>query len=85
VRLPSESTTRVSSSGASGGVAVAARKPPGIRAAVGHDTDTAAQCVRPDDCNALAAGARVTGPMPAAACARPLHPIAPEHKEDFGD
>ena len=56
--------------GSGAGVAVAACKPPGIRAAVGHDTYTAAQCVEHDDCNVLALGARVVGPMPAAACVR---------------
>jgi ribose 5-phosphate isomerase B len=51
-------------------VAVAACKLPGIRAAVGHDTYTAAQCVQHDNCNVLALGARVVGPMLAAACVR---------------
>jgi ribose 5-phosphate isomerase B len=48
----------------------AACKLPGIRAAVGHDTYTAAQCVQHDDCNVLALGARVIGPMVAASCVR---------------
>jgi ribose 5-phosphate isomerase B len=56
--------------GSGAGVAVAASKLPGIRAAVGHDTYTAAQCVEHDNCNVLALGARVIGPMVAAACAR---------------
>jgi len=56
--------------GSGAGVAVAACKLPGIRAAVGHDTYTAAQCVQHDDCNVLALGARVIGPMIAAACTR---------------
>jgi len=56
--------------GSGAGVAVAACKLPGIRAAVGHDTYTAAQCVEHDDCNILALGARVIGPMLAAACVR---------------
>ena len=56
--------------GSGAGVAVAACKLPGLRAAVGHDTYTAAQCVEHDDCNVLALGARVVGPMLAAACVR---------------
>ena len=56
--------------GSGAGVAVAACKLPGIRAAVGHDTYTAAQCVEHDNCNVLALGARVVGPMIAAACVR---------------
>jgi ribose 5-phosphate isomerase B len=56
--------------GSGAGVAVAACKIPGIRAAVGHDTYTAAQCVQHDDCNVLALGARVIGPALAAACVR---------------
>jgi ribose 5-phosphate isomerase B len=56
--------------GSGAGVAVAACKLPGIRAAVGHDTYTAAQCVEHDNCNVLALGARVVGPMLAATCVR---------------
>jgi len=56
--------------GSGAGVAVAASKLDGIRAAVGHDTYTAAQCVQHDDCNVLALGARVIGPALAAACVR---------------
>ena len=56
--------------GSGAGVAVAACKLPGIRAAVGHDTYTAAQCVQHDDCNVLALGARVIGPALAATCVR---------------
>jgi ribose 5-phosphate isomerase B len=56
--------------GSGAGVAVAACKLPGIRAAVGHDTYTAAQCVEHDNCNVLALGARVVAPMIAAACVR---------------
>lgn len=48
--------------GSGAGVAVAASKVPGIRAAMAHDTYTAAQCVEHDDCNVLALGARVIGP-----------------------
>jgi ribose 5-phosphate isomerase B len=55
--------------GSGAGVAVAACKLPGIRAAVGHDTYTAAQCVLHDDCNVLCMGARVIGSALAAACA----------------
>ncbi len=56
--------------GSGAGVAVAACKIEGIRAAVGHDTYTAGQCVEHDDCNVLALGARVIGPMIADACVR---------------
>jgi ribose 5-phosphate isomerase B len=48
--------------GSGAGVAVAANKIPGIRAAMAHDTYTAAQCVEHDACNVLALGARVIGP-----------------------
>ena len=48
--------------GSGAGVAVAATKVGGIRAAMAHDTYTAAQCVEHDDCNVLALGARVIGP-----------------------
>ncbi len=54
--------------GSGAGVAVAACKLPGIRASVGHDTYTAAQCVTHDDCNVLCVGSRVIGPVYAAAC-----------------
>ncbi len=52
--------------GSGAGVAVAATKVGGIRAAMAHDTYTAAQCVEHDDCNVLALGARVVGPEIAA-------------------
>jgi ribose 5-phosphate isomerase B len=48
--------------GSGAGVAVAACKFPGIRAAVAHDTYTAHQCVEHDDCNVLCLGGRVVGP-----------------------
>ena len=48
--------------GSGAGVAVAATKVKGIRAAMAHDTYTAAQCVEHDNCNVLALGARVIGP-----------------------
>jgi ribose 5-phosphate isomerase B len=48
--------------GSGAGVAVAACKVPGIRAACAHDTYTGRQCVEHDDCNALCLGARVIGP-----------------------
>ena len=48
--------------GSGAGVAVAASKIRGIRAACCHDTYTAAQCVTHDDCNVLCLGARVVGP-----------------------
>lgn len=52
--------------GSGAGVAVAACKLRGIRAAVAHDTYTAAQCVAHDDCNVICLGARVIGPAYAA-------------------
>jgi len=52
--------------GSGAGVAVAACKIPGIRAATCHDHYTAAQCVSHDDCNVLCLGARVIGPAVAA-------------------
>lgn len=52
--------------GSGAGVAVAACKLRGIRAAVTHDTYTAAQCVSHDDCNVICLGARVIGPAYAA-------------------
>lgn len=48
--------------GSGAGVAVAATKVEGIRAAMAHDTYTAAQCVEHDAVNVLALGARVIGP-----------------------
>jgi len=47
--------------GSGAGVSVAASKLAGIRAAVGHETYTANQCVEHDDCNVLCLGARVIG------------------------
>jgi len=47
--------------GSGAGVAVAARKVPGIRCAMAHDTYTAHQCVEHDNVNVLAMGARVIG------------------------
>ena len=52
--------------GSGAGVAVAACKLAGVRAAVAHDHYTAAQCVTHDDCNVLCLGARVVGPALAA-------------------
>jgi ribose 5-phosphate isomerase B len=52
--------------GSGAGVAVAATKVGGIRAAMAHDTYTAAQCVEHDAVNVLALGARVIGPVIAA-------------------
>ncbi len=49
--------------GSGAGVAVAATKVEGIRAAMAHDTYTAAQCVEHDSVNVLALGARVIGPV----------------------
>jgi ribose 5-phosphate isomerase B len=48
--------------GSGAGVAVAASKFPGIRAAVCHDTYSARQAVEHDDVNVLCLGARVIGP-----------------------
>lgn len=47
--------------GSGAGVAVAACKIPGIRAACAHDHYTAGQCVSHDDVNVLCLGARVVG------------------------
>ena len=52
--------------GSGAGVAVAACKVPGIRAACTHDTYSAHQCVEHDDVNVLCLGARVIGPALAA-------------------
>ena len=52
--------------GSGAGVAVAASKLPGVRAATCHDHSTASQCVAHDDCNVLCLGARVIGPAIAA-------------------
>ena len=52
--------------GSGAGVAVAACKLPGIRAATAHDTYTAHQAVEHDDINVLCLGARVVGPAYAA-------------------
>ena len=52
--------------GSGAGVAVAACKFPGIRAACAHDTYTGHQCVQHDDVNILCLGARVVGPALAA-------------------
>jgi ribose 5-phosphate isomerase B len=48
--------------GSGAGVAVAASKFPGIRAAVCHDCYSARQAVEHDDVNVLCIGARVVGP-----------------------
>ena len=52
--------------GSGAGVAVAACKIPGIRAAVAHETYTAHQAVEHDDGNVLCLGGRVIGPLIAA-------------------
>jgi ribose 5-phosphate isomerase B len=52
--------------GSGAGVAVAACKFPGIRAATAHDTYTGHQAVEHDDVNVLCLGARVIGPAYAA-------------------
>ena len=49
--------------GSGAGVAVAATKMVGIRAATAEDTYTAHQSVEHDDVNVLCMGARVTGPQ----------------------
>jgi RpiB/LacA/LacB family sugar-phosphate isomerase len=48
--------------GSGAGVAVAANKFPGIRAAVCHDAYTARQAVEHDDLNVMCLGSRVVGP-----------------------
>lgn len=48
--------------GSGAGVAVAANKFPGVRAAVCHDGYTARQAVEHDDLNVMCLGARVIGP-----------------------
>ena len=48
--------------GSGAGVAIAACKLPGVRAAVVHDSYTAHQAVEHDDLNVLCLGARVIGP-----------------------
>ncbi len=48
--------------GSGAGVAIAASKFPGVRAAVAHDTYTAHQGVEHDDVNILCLGGRVIGP-----------------------
>lgn len=48
--------------GSGAGVAVAASKFPGVRAAICHDCYTARQAVEHDDVNVLCIGARVVGP-----------------------
>ena len=60
--------------GSGAGVAVAACKVAGIRAAVVHDTYTAHQAVEHDDLNVLCLGARVLGPELAAEVVRAFVP-----------
>jgi ribose 5-phosphate isomerase B len=52
--------------GSGAGVAIAACKFPGIRAALAHDTYTGHQCVEHDDVNVICLGGRVIGPALAA-------------------
>ena len=61
-----QATRAVVVCGSGAGVAVAACKVPGSRAACAHDTYTAHQCVEHDDVNVLCLGARVIGPALAA-------------------
>jgi ribose 5-phosphate isomerase B len=56
--------------GSGAGVAVAASKLPGVRAATAHDSYTAHQCVEHDDVTTLCLGARVIGPSLAAELVR---------------
>lgn len=56
--------------GSGAGVAVAACKLPGVRAATIHDPYSAHQCVEHDDANVGCLGARVVGPELAAELAR---------------
>jgi ribose 5-phosphate isomerase B len=60
--LAGEAERAVVVCGSGAGVAVAACKIPGIRAACAHDTYTAHQAVEHDDVNVLCLGARVIGP-----------------------
>ncbi len=55
--------------GSGAGVAVAASKFPGVRAAVCHDCYSARQAVEHDDVNVMCLGARVVGPALARALA----------------
>jgi ribose 5-phosphate isomerase B len=64
--LEGEADRAVIVCGSGAGVAVAACKFPGIRAATAHDTYTAHQSVEHDDCNVLCLGGRVIGPALAA-------------------
>ena len=64
--LSGEASRAVIVCGSGAGVAVAACKFPGIRAATAHDTYTAHQAVEHDDVNVLCLGARVIGPALAA-------------------
>ena len=64
--LEGEADRAVVVCGSGAGVAVAACKFPGIRAATAHDTYTAHQAVEHDDVNVLCLGARVIGPALAA-------------------
>ena len=64
--LAGEADRAVVVCGSGAGVAVAACKFPGIRAATAHDTYTAHQSVEHDDVNVLCLGARVVGPALAA-------------------
>jgi ribose 5-phosphate isomerase B len=60
--LAGEAERAVVVCGSGAGVAVAACKIPGIRAACAHDTYSAHQSVEHDDVNVLCLGARVIGP-----------------------
>jgi ribose 5-phosphate isomerase B len=64
--LAGEADRAVVVCGSGAGIAVAACKFPGIRAATAHDTYTAHQAVEHDDVNVLCLGARVVGPALAA-------------------
>ena len=68
--LEGEADRAVIVCGSGAGVAVAACKFPGIRAATAHDTYTAHQAVEHDDVNVLCLGARVIGPALASDCIR---------------
>jgi ribose 5-phosphate isomerase B len=67
--------------GSGAGVAVAATKMAGIRAATVSDTYTAHQCVEHDDVNVLCLGARVTGPELARDILRAFAAAAFTHEE----
>ena len=65
--------------GSGNGIAMAANKVPGIRAAVVHDVTTASLARRHNHANVLCLGARVTGPIVAVDALHAFHD-APEER-----